>query len=138
MGGALLNWMSTTLFCHDNLVEEVYMALPPGLHHEGESFSPNTVCKLHKGFTPSTADNSLFIKSSGNSFIALLDLERLKYFLGLEVARSSRISLRYRLSCPQNQKTPMDPNLKLSQEEGDLLEDHFMYKWLIGNRYTLL
>lgn len=32
----------------------------------------------------------------------------------------------------KTKKTPMDPNLKLSQEEGDLLEDHFMYKWLIG------
>ena len=97
-------------------------------------FSKFSSILVNRGFTPSTADNSLFIKSSGNSFIALLvcvddiviasndqrlvddlkgfldscfklkDLERLKYFLGLEVARSSRISLRYRLSCPQNQE----------------------------------
>ena len=50
---AIYGWSLTQLdvnntFLHDNLVEEVYMALPPGLHHEGESFSPNTVCKLHK------------------------------------------------------------------------------------------
>ena len=50
---AIYGWSLTQLdvnntFLHDNLVEEVCMALPPGLHHEGESFSPNTVCKLHK------------------------------------------------------------------------------------------
>ena len=50
---AIYGWSLTQLdvnntFLHDNLVEEVYMALPPALHHEGESFSPNTVCKLQK------------------------------------------------------------------------------------------
>ena len=119
------------------------MSLPPSLHHERESLTVNTICKLHKslyglkqasrqwfskfssvlvstGFKQSASDNSLFVKINGNSFIALLvyiddiviagnnkenvdelkkfpngrfklkDLGNLKYFLGLEVGRSSK------------------------------------------------
>ena len=69
---------------------------------------------ITKGFKQSTTNNSLFVKNNGNSFMALLvyvddiilasnnqnevdDLKKflnecfkLKYFLGLEVARSSK------------------------------------------------
>ena len=67
-----------------------------------------------------------------------------KYFLGLEIAKSSRgISLSQRkytlslledtsfLACkPSN--LPMDPNLKLNLHDGDLLLDPSVYKRLIG------
>ena len=137
-------------------------------------FSKFSSVLINTGFKQSASDNSLFIKINGNSFIALLvyiddiviasnnqenvdelkkfpsgcfklkDLGNLKYFLGLEVDRSSKgifviqrhyalqllSDMRY-LGC-KTRKTPMDPNVKLSQDEGDLLDDPSMYRRMIG------
>ena len=127
-----------------------------------------------EGFTQSISDHSLFIKSHGHSFLALLvyvddiiiasndqaavdnlksalskrfkmkDLGALKYFLGLEVARSAAgISICQRkyalellsdagyLGCKPS-SIPMEPNLKLTQSDGDLLADPTSYRRLIG------
>ncbi|WVZ20696.1 hypothetical protein V8G54_008018 [Vigna mungo] len=126
-------------FLHGDLNEDVYMKPPPGLLLP----EPHLVCKLHKslyglrqasrqwnskltsalisyGFSQSSADHSLFIYHSSNSFIALLvyvddivltgdnmqaindvkqflhhkfsikDLGSLEFFLGFEVARSQQ------------------------------------------------
>lgn len=126
-------------FLHGDLHEEVYMELPPGIIPT----SPNQVCRLNKslyglrqasrqwfsklssalislGYHHSEYDHSLFIKSSLNTFTALLvyvddivltgnasteinhvksflhstfrikDLGNLKYFLGLEVSRTNK------------------------------------------------
>ena len=184
-------------FLHGDLNEEVYMSLPPGFHREGETLPAGTVCRLHKsiyglkqasrqwffkfsqaiideGFTQSNADHSLFIKTNGDSFIALLvyvddiviasnndksvenlkvlldkrfklkDLGQLKYFLVLEVARSDKgISVSQRhyalellsdagvLGC-KTRNSPMNPTVKLSQTEGELLEDPLVYRRMIG------
>ena len=127
-------------FLHDDLAEEIYMSPPPGLQRQGEN---NLVCHLHKslyglkqasrqwfakfsevicsaGFVQSRADYSLFTKTQGKLFTALLiyvddilitrndhasivatkkflhsqfnrkDLGNLKYFLGIEISASEK------------------------------------------------
>jgi len=192
------NWSLNQLdvnnvFLHGDLDEEVYMTLPPGFDTKG---APQ-VCKLVKslyglkqayrqwffkfsstllahGFIQSKSDYSLFTRTQGSSFIALLvyvddiilasndtsaisaliillnqqfklkDLGPLKYFLGLEVARSDKgISICQRkyaleiledaglLACKPT-KFPMDQNLKLSSSNGELLPDPTSYRRLVG------
>uniref|UniRef100_A0A2N9I7W0 Reverse transcriptase Ty1/copia-type domain-containing protein n=1 Tax=Fagus sylvatica TaxID=28930 RepID=A0A2N9I7W0_FAGSY len=181
-------------FLHGELHEEVYMVMPPGFASKGEI---NQVCKLNKsfyglkqasrqwfakfsstilqhGFIQSKSDYSLFTRSHGSSFIALLvyvddiliasndmesvtklkksldaefklkDLGNLKYFLGLEVARSSKgMSLcqrKYALELLSDSgmlgskpmQTPMEQNLKLSETDGTLLDDPSVYRRLVG------
>jgi hypothetical protein len=122
----------------------------------------------------SKADYSLFTRTQGSSFIALLvyvddiaiasndnvavkslivtlndrfrlkDLGALKYFLGLEIARSTKgiyVSQRkYSLEILQESgllatkpvSFPMEQNLKLSRDVGFLLSDPTSYRRLIG------
>ncbi|XP_057958384.1 uncharacterized mitochondrial protein AtMg00810-like [Malania oleifera] len=77
------------------------------------------------------------------------DLGELKYFLGIEVARSKQgISIcqrKYALDILKDSsyigskavKFPMEQNLKLTTEEGDLLEDPTAYRRLIGRMLYL-
>ena len=200
------NWSLTQLdvnnaFLYGDLVEEVYMDLPPGFPSKGET--PNLVCKLNKslyglkqasrqwfakfsstilkqGFLQSKSDYSLFTRVQGSVFIALLvyvddiliasndmpsvhalkdslhaefklkDLGNLKYFLGLEVARSAKgISLcqrKYALDILSDSgmlgskpvATPMEQNLKIGQSTGDLLDDPSLYRRLLGRLLYLI
>ncbi|XP_019189500.1 PREDICTED: uncharacterized protein LOC109183928 [Ipomoea nil] len=126
------------------------------------------------GFKQAVSDSSLFTKGKGNDFVALLvyvddvviaspnlnqveqikshldavfhikDLGPLKYFLGLEVARSSKgISVTQRkytlelfedtgfLNC-KPAKTPMATGTKLSKTTGKKIEDITQYRRLVG------
>ena len=194
---AMKGWFLSQLdvnnaFLHGDLLEDVYMAFPPGFHSKGE-----VVCKLNKslyglkqasrqwfskfsevliqlGFVQSKADYSLFTRQQGESFMALLvyvddvliasndkdkvdqfkllldqkfklkDLGDLKFFLGLEVARTDKgIALCQRkyalevlsdagmLGCKPS-KVPMEQNLKLSKYDGELLNDPSKYRRLVG------
>ena len=129
---------------------------------------------IQLGFIQSKADYSLFTRRHGDIFMILLvyvddvliacndkaevdrfkvmlddkfklkDLGDLKYFLGLEVARSDKgIALCQRkytlellndaglLGCKYD-KTPIKHNLKLSKFEGEELKDPSHYRRLVG------
>ena len=126
------------------------------------------------GFKQSKADYSLFTRQKGHCFMVLLiyvddvliacndkeevdqfkvlldqkfklkDLGDLKYFLGLEIARSDKgISMCQRkytlevlsdaglLGC-KPAKTPMEQNVRLSKYEGEELKDPSAYRRLVG------
>lgn len=129
---------------------------------------------LDFGFTQSKSDYALFTKGTGSSFVALLvyvddsiivgptqsiieslktslkthfklkELGHLKYFLGLEIARSTKgiylFQRQYALQLLEDTgllagkptRIPMDPNVKLSVNDGDPLEDAAIYRRLIG------
>lgn len=169
------------------------MTIPPGFSRKGE----HRVCRLHKslyglkqasrnwfekfstalkeaGFLQSNSDYSLFTRSQGSTYTAVLvyvddilvtgndmssilalkvflnkrfhikDLGPLKYFLGIEVARSSHgifLSQRkYALdilktsghlgTCPVS--FPMEQHHRLSNDQGELLVDPTVYRRLVG------
>jgi hypothetical protein len=94
-----------------------------------------------------TGDDTLgiaHVKQNLGRVFDVKDLGALKYFLGIEVARSCHgISLsqrKYTLDLFQDTSilgcrptsTPMDPNLKLSTESGELLSNPSMYQRLVG------
>ncbi|KAF5459787.1 hypothetical protein F2P56_019705 [Juglans regia] len=137
-------------------------------------FAKLSTALLDYGFTQGNSDCSLFIKKSESSFIALLiyvddvllasdslleiellktflhdkftikDLGELKYFLGLEVARSKNgISIcqrKYALDILQDTGVlgakpaafPMESNLKLTATDSDLYEDPSTYRRMVG------
>ena len=128
-------------------------------------YSKFSQCLLHHGFHQSKADYSFFTKGSGSTFVAFIvyvdditiaspslhivnslkaflhskfkfkDLGDLKYFLGLEIAKSTTSIVlsqhNYILQLLENTgflaykptSVPMDPKLHLNSLEGDVLFD---------------
>lgn len=126
------------------------------------------------GFKQSKDDYSLFTKSKGADYIAVLiyvddmlltsnsmglivelkekmntqfhkkDLGEVKYFLGLEVTRSSKgifvsqrkylLDLLTEFGVLQSKplRLPLDPNIKLRVDQGTLLLDPSLYRRLVG------
>ena len=84
------------------------------------------------------------LKSFLNDHFQLKDLGSLKYFLGLEIAKSSRgltlSQCHYTLQLLEDTdylaykptSLPMDPKLSLSADVGDLLTDISQYRRLVG------
>ncbi|CAI9759851.1 unnamed protein product [Fraxinus pennsylvanica] len=129
---------------------------------------------IEQGFQQSKADYSLFTGSTGDSFTAILvyvddiiiagsnvkiinslkdlldakfkikDLGNLKYFLGIEVARSNKgiqiCQRKYALDILSDSgtigvtpaKIPFDQNAKLSKDEGEVFSDPASYRRLVG------
>jgi hypothetical protein len=139
-----------------------------------QCFAKFSTTLLSHGFTQSKSDYTLFTGFQGSSFIALLvyvddivlasdsadavkqfiqflnnefklkDLGDLKFFLGLEIARTSKgLSLCQRkytleiledccLLAAKPSKFPMETNLKLSRHSGDVLDNPASYRRLVG------
>ena len=169
---AAKNWFLYQLdvnnaFFHGDLDEEVYMSMPPSFGTKGET----KVCRLTKSlYGLKQASRQWFSKFSAallvyvddvaiasndpqavSSFITLLndrfklkDLGPLKYFLGLEIAKSadgiSVCQRKYALEILKDScllafkpaKFPMEQNLKLSKDEGVLFSNATSYKRLVG------
>ncbi|XP_017974444.1 PREDICTED: uncharacterized protein LOC108661538 [Theobroma cacao] len=127
------NWFLSKLeinnaFLNGDLEETAYMDLPQGYQFQGEcSLGTKMYC-----FSQSKSDYSLFTMTTGSGdFVALLDLGKLKYFLGLEIAKSLEgVSLcrrkytldlleEYGLLGTKPSYTPINYNHKLSKVEAD-------------------
>uniref|UniRef100_A0A2N9HH43 Integrase catalytic domain-containing protein n=1 Tax=Fagus sylvatica TaxID=28930 RepID=A0A2N9HH43_FAGSY len=153
-------------FLHGDLLETIYMDTPPGFRAEGEYAGKFVRCHSdHTCFIRRRLDGCCIIllvyvddiiltgddapgisqvKQDLGKVFDVKDLGSLRYFLGIEVARSRNgISLsqrKYTLDLLQDTgmlgcrpaSTPMDPNLKLSTESGDLLLNPSMYQRLVG------
>jgi hypothetical protein len=90
-----------------------------------------------------SAEVSKFIKLLNDRF-QLKDLGQLKYFLGLEIARSelgiSVCQRKYALEVLEDSGLlaskpvhfPMEPNVKFSKDSGQILEDPTAYRRLVG------
>ncbi|XP_062089625.1 uncharacterized mitochondrial protein AtMg00810-like [Humulus lupulus] len=149
----------------------LFMTIPPGYSPKGE------LPVIDEGFSHSATNHSLFMRYFGNKFIILLvyvddviasndldklealkgrlnnmfklkDLGKLKYFLGLEIARSNRgifasqrpyalqILKEFRYLGCKPLSTHMEANLKLNQDgdqDGkDNLADPTLYRRMVG------
>uniref|UniRef100_A0A2N9F6B3 Integrase catalytic domain-containing protein n=1 Tax=Fagus sylvatica TaxID=28930 RepID=A0A2N9F6B3_FAGSY len=172
---AAKGWSLTQLdvnnaFLHGELNEEVFMALPPGFASKGENSSTQQVCKLQKslyglkqasrqwfakfsstivkqGFIQSHSDYSLFTRTQGSSFIALL-----VYVDDILLASNDPQSVKALKDSLHNEfkkyaldiltdsgmlgskpvATPMEQNLKLSASDGIFLSDPSVYRRLVG------
>ncbi|RVW66875.1 Retrovirus-related Pol polyprotein from transposon RE1 [Vitis vinifera] len=154
-------------FLHGDLNEEVYMKLPPGYNRKGESLPSNASISF-RSFSFHQNVDGLFIallvyvddviiasnnqgaiadlKSELNKLFKLKDLGDVKYFLGLEIAKSSTgICVSQRkyvldllsdfgyLGC-KAASTPMEANVKLSMDEGvDLPDVDLVSSFLVLN-----
>ena len=79
------------------------------------------------------------------SKFTIKDLGSLKYFLGMEVGRSKKgiqvCQRKYALDilaetgmlASRSSLLPMEPNLKLRRDEGEVFNDPALYRKLVGN-----
>ncbi|CAA6664337.1 unnamed protein product [Spirodela intermedia] len=118
------------VFLHGDLINGVYMYYPPSY---GGNLSSNIICRLRKKFEQISCQK-----------FDIKTLDYFKYFLGIEVAHSSKgifISQRKYVadllkdtekSACKPASTPLNPNHKLSVREGEEYIDREMYQHLIG------
>ncbi|OMO60730.1 Reverse transcriptase, RNA-dependent DNA polymerase [Corchorus capsularis] len=145
-------------FLHGDLDEEVYMKPPPGylssndnradsslfLHHKGTSFTALLVYVDDVIIASNNSSHTKALKEYLDAWFHIKDLGPLKYFLGLEVARSPEgivLSQRkYVLDILQEVGMlgtkpvlfPMEQNHKLAVDDSALLDDPGAYRRLVG------
>ncbi|CAL0315661.1 unnamed protein product [Lupinus luteus] len=135
-------------FLHGDLSEEVYMHPPPDqalfTKSSAHSFTAILVYVDDLVLTGNDSSQIQYVKHTLDIAYKIKDLGKLRYFLGLEIARSSQgIHLNqrgYALSLLQDlgtlaskpAKTPSDPSLKLHIDQGTPLSDPSTYRRLVG------
>ncbi|XP_016199460.1 uncharacterized protein LOC107640453 [Arachis ipaensis] len=138
-------------FLNGDLFEEVYMELPLGHKDRNKGL----VCKLnHVVYLLVYVDDIILASASSTmlsnvqkllqSIFKLKILGDLKYFFGLEIAKSTDgihlCQRKYTLNLLQDTNfttckptaLPMEPNLKLSSTDGTHLSDPSLYRRLVG------
>ncbi|KAL8101713.1 hypothetical protein AgCh_033560 [Apium graveolens] len=152
------------VFLNGDLNKEVYKTILPGfVNHQNK----NKVCRLRKsiyglkqsprtwserlsdvmkrsGYTQSQSDDTMFFRFSHNAEFEIKDLGSLKYFLGMEIARTkdgvSMSQRKYVLDLLQETgmlgckpaTTTMEYNVKLDYEEKSPPVDKGRYQRLVG------
>ncbi|XP_022874305.1 uncharacterized protein LOC111393145 [Olea europaea var. sylvestris] len=124
-------------FLHGDLKEEIFMSPPPCMFS-----SPST------DITMSMGSDSQFIEKLQQqlkSSFHMKDFESLQYFLGLKIQHCPTGTILHQhkytqelltlvgLQDSNSVLTPMEVNLKLRQEGGDLLSDPSLYRQLVGS-----
>ncbi|XP_020551111.1 uncharacterized protein LOC110012327 [Sesamum indicum] len=132
-------------FLHGHLDEEVYMTPPDGY----TLAAPSQVCRLTLYvddilLTGNSAEEVAALKDYLHTLFTIKDLDFAKYFLGLELARSTHgllVTQQRYLSdiladvCMTDAKatsTPLPPGHKFSADVGSLLADPAAYRCLVG------
>ncbi|RVW43620.1 hypothetical protein CK203_104159 [Vitis vinifera] len=101
-------------FLNGDLEEEVFMSPPPGFE---ESFGVGKVCKLKKSYTDLSSRLELEkLKGKLAEEFEIKDLGALKYFLGMEFARSKE-----------------EPNVKLQPTKAKNVKDGIVIRDLLGD-----
>ncbi|RVW74918.1 Retrovirus-related Pol polyprotein from transposon TNT 1-94 [Vitis vinifera] len=127
-------------FLNGDLEEEVYMDIPAGLETTSNF---NKVCRLRKSLYGLKQSPKAWFERFTKEF-EIKDLGNLKYFLGMEIARSKKgIAVSQRkyvldllnetgmLGC-KPAETPMDTTVKLEESDGSAPVDKGRYQRLVG------
>ncbi|KAL0282121.1 UNVERIFIED_CONTAM: Retrovirus-related Pol polyprotein from transposon RE1 [Sesamum angustifolium] len=133
-------------FLHGYLDEAVYMTPSEGYEAPSGMLMVFWLCLFMWTVITCTSDTLIQnVKSYSDRLFTIKDLGYVKYFLGLEVARSSDglsvsqhkyicdILTELHLQDAKTCTTPLPSGLKFSESEGALLQEPDRYRRLIGN-----